>query len=348
MLWCNLHSSRSHHLLARRDYRVPLVAVAALALLAAGCSGAAFGGQAAADPEEPDITVAAVPSADLAGVYIAQDLGYFKDEGLNVTLKRITSSRQIISAQLKGQIDICAGAYPPYILAQATGEEFSILAEGSVMTRSTRVLLTPPHSPITAISQLAGKTIGLEANNTIGTLLVSAMLTDNGISAKQVRFEADPQGYPTMARQLSHGAWDAAFFGEPFATQAEEEYGEVPLTDLNSGAATGLPIDGYIATRAWASAHPDTVSAFTRAIERAQRLADTDPAAARRALAASDGLPPTVTDVMAIPDFPTGPVDAGRIQREATDMLQFGMLGRKYAAQITSGALVKAMTGSRP
>lgn len=327
-----------------RNLRVSWLAATALTLFATGCAGAGFG-HGGGDPEESDITIAAVPSVDLAGVYIAQDLGYFKAQGLHVTLKRVTSSRQIISAQLKGSIDICAGAYPPYILAQAAGARFTVLAEGSVMTRSTRVLLTPPHSDVTSVSQLAGKKIGLEANNTIGTLLVSVILTDNGISPKRVRFEADPQGYPTMARQLSHGAWDAAFFGEPFATQAEEEYGEVPLADLNAGAALGLPIDGYTATRTWATAHPNTVAAFTRAIKQAQTLADTDPAAARRALAASDALPATVTDVMAIPEFPTGPVNAGQIQREAADMLQFGMLDRKYADLVTSGALVRSMTG---
>lgn len=327
-----------------RNLRVSLITAAALTLAATGCASTAdLGAARTSDLETPNITIAAVPSADLAAVYVAKDLGFFTDQGLNVTLKPVTSSRQIIEDQLKGKVDICAGAYPPYLLKVLSGARFTILAEGSIMTRSTRVLLTSPDSRLTSVSQLKGKTIGVEANNTIGTLLVSALLADNGISRSDVTIKASPGGYATEADRISRGEFDAAFFGEPFATQAQETHGDTPLADLNAGAATGLPIDGYIATQTWARAHPNTVAAFVRAIERAQSVADTNQAEARRAMAHNDSLPATVTDVMAIPGFPTGPVNTARIQREAVDMLQFGMIDTKYTQQVTSGALVRSM-----
>lgn len=298
--------------------------------------------------EKPDITIAAVPSADLAGVYIAQDDGYFARAGLNVKIVKIAASKAIVADQLAGKIDLCAGAYTPYISAEAAGKKFAILAEGSVMTAGTRALLVPKGSRLTTLSQLVGKTVGMNATNSIGTLLVSAALQENGVNPASVHFVTDPAGFPTMARELSTGTWDAAFFGQPYLTQGQEQYGETVLYDLTQGALTDLPISGYIVTQAWLRKYPKTAAAFVRAIEAAQLEADTNPEAARQALGKSDNLPGVVTDVMAIPGFPTGPVDETRIEREALDMIQFGLLSKKYTAEVDNGSLVKAMIPQNP
>ena len=98
-----------------------------------------------------------------------------------------------------------------------------------------------------------------------------------------------------------------------------------------------------MATQAWAEKHPKTAAAFVRAIEEGQALADSDRADVEKAMAESDGLPRQVTAVMSLPDFPVGPVDVGRIQRTATAMLQFGLLGGQYTAEVQQGTLVESM-----
>jgi len=40
-----------------------------------------------------------------------------------------------------------------------------------------------------------------------------------------------------------------------------------------------FPVDGYVATTAWAQRYPKTAAAFVRAIRAGQLLADTDSAA---------------------------------------------------------------------
>lgn len=327
-----------------RNFRVMSAVFVSTVFVLAGCSTAGSPGTAA-PLEDANITIAAVPSADLASVYIAQDDGFFAQQGLHVNLVKVPSSQAIITEQLAGKIDLCAGAYTPYISAEAAGKKFRILAEGSVMTTGTRLLLVPKGSHLTSLSQLAGKTIGMNATNSIGTLLVRATLAQNNVNPDSVRLVTDPKGFTTMASTLAKGSWSAAFFGEPFATQGEEEYGESPLADLDQGATSNLPVSGYIATQAWLDANPNTAAAFVRAIQAAQLDADSNPNAARDALAESDGLPKIVTDVMAIPNFPVGGVDAARIQLEALDMIQFGMLNKKYTSVVDSGALVKDMTG---
>ncbi|HSZ38972.1 MAG TPA: ABC transporter substrate-binding protein [Trebonia sp.] len=327
-----------------RNMYAALTAITVMAVAVVGCTNSGGAGATATTVrEEPDITIAAVPSADLAGLYIAQDDGFFAREGLHVKIVKIASSKAIVADQLAGKIDLCAGAYMPYISAEAAGKKFAILAEGSVMTPGTRALLVPKGSSLSSIGRLAGQTVGMNATNSIGTLLVEAALEEAGVNPKSVHFKTDAAGFPTMAKELSEGTWDAAFFGEPYLTQGEEEYGENTLVDLDQGALTGLPISGYIVTGSWLKEHPGTAAAFAKAIEAAELAADTDPNEARAAMAESDHLPSTVTALMSIPEFPTGPVDETRIEREALDMLDFGFLPQRDSAEIRNGSLVKAM-----
>jgi len=321
--------------------------IAAIIIFLVGCSSAPGSAtmSEAAKPEQQDITVAAIPASDLAGLYVALHDGLFAQQGLRVTIKKIPSSQAVVAAQLNGQVDISAGSYVPYIAAQATGARFRILAEASTLRSDTRALVVPTHSNVKTIADLAGQKIGVNGTNSIGTLLISALLQENGISPKKVHFVTDKQGFPAMPGQLQQGAWQAAFLAEPYVTIAAEQYGAEILADLNQGATTNFPIDGYVATQAWAQHHPKTAAAFVRAIEEGQTIATSDAAAAQAAIGQADQLQPMVTGVMALPEFPVGPVNEKQIQREATVMLQFGALGQQYAAEVEQGTLVRSMVG---
>jgi len=327
-----------------RSVRLVPLAAAVSTALASGCGTVAVT-SAAQPPEEPDITVAALPAVDLAGLYVAQDQGLFARQGLHVMIRKISSSEAIIADQLKGQVDISAGSYVPYISAQTAGARFRILAEASILEPNTRELVTSADSPITTVGGLAGKKIGVNGTNSIGTLLISLLLSEHGVSPRKVTFVTDDAGFPAMPGQLQHGAWSAAFLAEPYITFAGEEYGERVLADLDQGDAVEFPIDGYVATQAWAERYPKTAAAFVRAIEQGQALADADPNAVQAAMAKYDDLAPQVTAAIALPGYPIGPVNRTRIQRVAQAMLQFGILSSRYAAEIERGALVTSLVG---
>jgi NitT/TauT family transport system substrate-binding protein len=291
---------------------------------------------------QQNITVAASPAVDLAGLYIAQDDGLFARQGLHVTIEQIPSS-QVVGAQLKGQVDISAQSYLPYIEAQAAGARFRILAEASTLTPGTRALVVRAASHITSIAGLARQKIGVNGTNSIGTLLTSAVLQENGISPEQVQFITDPKGYPAMPGQLQTGSWAAALLAEPYVTIAEQHYGDQELADMDQGATENFPMDGYVATQAWAEKNPKTAAAFVRAIQEGQAIAATRPPVVQAAIAKADDLPSLVTVVMALPGFPTGPVNAQNIERVAEVMLEFGALGKQYTAEVEDGALIRSM-----
>src|ERR1700753_3582667 len=130
-----------------------------------------------------------------------------------------------------------------------------------------------------------------------------------------------------MPADLHASHWGAALRAEPYAPIAEEQYGDQIVADTDQGATENFPMDGYVATQAWADKYPGTAAAFERAIQEGQTIANTDILAVQKAIAKYDGVPSKVTAIMGLPGFPTGPVQEQTIQRDADVMLQFGTLG---------------------
>jgi NitT/TauT family transport system substrate-binding protein len=160
-------------------------------------------------------------------------------------------------------------------------------------------------------------------------LLTASVLAEHGISPSSVHFASIP--FQEMPDELSSDAVSAAVMPEPFASGAEEAQGGVPLADLDQGATTGFPVEGYVVTRQWAARYPHTLAAFYTALEQGQRLADVSRAAAERAMVdmpAPFGVSAETAAVMALDSYPVsagppGSVDKVRLQRVVDVMRQF-------------------------
>jgi NitT/TauT family transport system substrate-binding protein len=305
-----------------------LCVAAAAALLAAGCSGS--GGSSSVGPlEKTNLTVAAVPAMDSAGLYIAQQRGYFAQEGLHVTIVPAISSADVIKKQLAGGFDITAGAYPSYILAdEQQHANLKVLVAGSTMAPSVQEIVVPPGSHITKMSQLSGQTITLNARKNIGELLVDAMLQDNAVPGTP---HYNVQPFPAMGPMLAAHKLTAAWLPEPFISEDEEKYGVEPLADANQGAAESLPIEGYVATQSWLNKYPHTAEAFKLAMEKAQAVASTNLDAVQKAMTAFAGVPKLAAAVLPSPGYPTD-TQAGPLQRVITLMVNFGLMNQGYNA----------------
>jgi NitT/TauT family transport system substrate-binding protein len=318
----------------RRRVRGTALLVTAVSLvLAAGCSAA--GGTVAdtADTagEQAALTVGVVPALDSAGFFIAYYEGLFKAQGLTITPKFVTSSETAIALQVKGEYQITGGNYVSYIQAQQKGTaNLDIFAEGSVMEAGAQDLYTMPTSPIRSLADLQGRTIAINAPDNILYLLAASVLSEHGIPPKDVHF-VTKYALPQMPAELHAGTVNAAVLPEPFASIAEESYGAVPLADLNQGATTSFPVEGYVATKQWAKQHPRTLAAFYRALEEGQQIADTNRAAVEQAmeqLPAPLGLSKETAALMSVDEYPVssgpiGTVDKVRLQRVVNVMQQF-------------------------
>jgi NitT/TauT family transport system substrate-binding protein len=303
-----------------------ITGLAALAVGCAGCSGS--GGDQGAAPEKASIVVGAVPAADTAGLYIAQQRGLFAAAGLHVTIVPIVSAETAISKQLTGGFDITLGNYVSYIEADAGQHAgLRIIAEGSVEQPGNQEIVTPPGSRIDTLAGLRGATLAVNVTNNIGTILIGSALEADGLSLSDVKLKAIP--FPGMTAALKDHQVDAAWIPEPFLSAAEQQIGAQGILDLDQGAVAGFPIVGYAVTRTWEQRYPKTAAAFLRALEEGQALADSDRADVERAVGAFLGVPPTIAAVMALPLFPEG-VDRARLQRVADAMQRFGLIKQPF------------------
>jgi NitT/TauT family transport system substrate-binding protein len=145
-----------------------------------------------------------------------------------------------------------------------------------------------------------------------------------------------------MPVELNAGAVNAAVLPEPFASAAEAKYGAVPLADLNQGATSSFPVEGYVVTKQWAQKYPHTLAAFYKALEEGQQIANTNRAAVQDAMEHLPGQLSVSGDtaaLMSLDEYPvsTGPVgtvDKVRLQRVVNVMQRF--LGLRQAFTIDS------------
>ncbi len=287
------------------------------------------------DLEKTNITVAAVPAADTAGLYVAQQQGLFAAAGLHVKIVPVVSSATAIAQQLSGGYDITSGNYVSYILADAEDHDnLRVLAEGSVMGQGSQDILTMPHSPITTVADLKHKTIGVNVPNNIGTILVGTALEENGVPLSDVHLKPIP--FPEMATALKTHEVDAAWMPEPFASADEQAIGAQKLFDTDQGATADFPVAGYVVTASWEKRYPKTAAAFKRALGQGQALADNDRADAELAMMTFAGVSGKTAAIMAIDTYPLG-VDKPRLARVIDAMQRFGLLKQPFSVNQLTG-----------
>jgi NitT/TauT family transport system substrate-binding protein len=308
----------------RLSTAVGAAAVVAVTALAAGCS-AASAGPVARPPEKTNIVVDDFPTIDSAGLYIAQMDGLFRQQGLNVTIRFAPAAQLAVSSQLGGTSDISVADYVTYIDDELSeNARLRIIAAASSLKPNELEMFAGPQSQIKSLAQLAGRTVAVTAPGDILTLLVRALLAENGVKTRSVNIQP---GFPLLnvAQELDAGLADAAPIPEPFSSEGEQAYGLQELADVDQGATRDFPIEGYAVTQAWAQKYPNTLAAFVRALKEGQEIADTDRPAVEAAIEKFLGIKPQTAAVIALPDFPLA-VNPTQLQRVVDTMVQFSLL----------------------
>jgi NitT/TauT family transport system substrate-binding protein len=299
----------------------------AVVLLGTACSAGSSTGPAAATSV---VVVGALPIADTVGFYVAVREGFFRQAGLNVSVKPVLQSTSAIPDMETGKVDIIAGAnYISYFQAEAKdpgSPPFALLAEGTTCAPNAFDILALPSSGITDPADLAGKTIAVNLPDNVQTLTIDTVLRDDAVNPASVRYVTIP--FPKMLTALKAHRVDAISVVEPFLTGAELALGAEPVLDECTGPTASFPLSGYFSTRAWAQQHPAAVRAFQQALAQGQAVADTDRGLVEKTLTSYiPGLSPAVAAVITLNQFPTS-LDPIRLQRAADLMYTGGMLRR--------------------
>ncbi len=331
--------------------------------LAAGCSSSGTSASTTAMPggpagplEQRTINVAAVPTTDSSGLYVAQYEGLFAKYGLHVNISPAISAEQSVNQLAFNQIQVLSGNYVSFIEAQINHDnhvqpanvayppgpnddqisaDLDVFAEASVMQPGFVGLFTAAGSKIKTIPELAGKTIGINAPGDVAFLLLASWEQANGIAPTPAKLlKIIP--FPDMETALLQHQIDVAFLAEPFVSIAEDSAGVTEMTNLDEGATTGFPIQGYAVTKKFARKNPNTVQAFYAALEQGQQIAATNRQVAEAATVKYGllpNLPPKtpaafanqIASILQFESYPLGAVDPTRLQRVASVMRAFNV-----------------------
>ena len=117
-----------------------------------------------------------------AGYYMAKELGYYKNAGLDVEIKELTHDTNILDVIPKKQADFAIG-HSSILINKAKGDDF--VALGAIYQESPMVLLTRADTTIRTISDLKNKKIML-TNDAKDMASIMAMLSSEGVTQKDI------------------------------------------------------------------------------------------------------------------------------------------------------------------
>ena len=305
---------------------VPVAAVAAAALALAACSsGSSQEPEPAADGGLTPVTVGVIPIVDVAPIYLGVEQGFFEEEGLDVTLELAQGGAAIVPAVASGEYQFGFSNVTSLLLAAQNDLPLKIVAPGNLTTgevgKDFAAVVAMPDSGISSAADLEGKTVAVNTLNNIGDTTVRTVVDEDGGDASKVEFVE--MGFPDMPAAVTSGQVDAAWILEPHLTRALQDGAEAVTWNF-AETDPDLLIASYFTSDQQIAEDPQTVTAFTAALEKSLTYAEEHPDETRAILDSYTEIEPEVKEAMVMPRF-TPELDESQVQLLADLGLEYGM-----------------------
>jgi NitT/TauT family transport system substrate-binding protein len=236
----------------------------------------------ASPPEKVTIAYATLPETALAQV--AQSRGYYREEGLEVTVHLHPYGKIALKDLLEGKADFATVAEAPVMFAIMKGEKISVIATvqtsalgHAILARRDRGVLTP--------ADLKGKKIGVTLGTT-SDFFLDAILSLHGIARNDVAvIDLKAEDIPAA---MEHGDVDAVSAFTPFTALTQKKLGNRVITFHNKD------IYRYhfnvVAKQDFIRNNPGKVRKMLRALVKAEAFVKENPAAAQKIVADFSGI----------------------------------------------------------
>lgn len=305
------------------------------AVLALGL-GLAAAAPALADPRVV-LAVDGVEQTRNLPALVAERLGYFKAEGLTVTLVDAPASPSPAELMKDGRADGAVAFYHHTFMSQADDQAVTVDVATLGVTPALKVMVAARlRDRVKTPADLKGLRIFTGGGNSGKTTAMNWLALKAGFGIKGYT-ALKPTTAKAMAQALRDGAADAVVAHEPDAGFYESSGAAFMLADLASPqgtrAALGevFPSTSLYMPKAYVEAHPETVQRLVRALLQAEAFIRTHDAAA-----VAEALPPQAT----------GKDRAEFLRTLASDKLMFETDGRMPPA--AADAEWRAMTALTP
>jgi NitT/TauT family transport system substrate-binding protein len=206
---------------------------------------------------------------------LAQELGFYKEEGLDVELQDHAGGAKALQSLVGGSSDVVSGFYDHTIQMAAEGREF--VAFVTMLRFPGLVLVTSPQGAgtVTKIEDLKGRVAGVTAAGSSSQMLLTYMLQRHGVGLDDVSITPIGSAATAIAA-IEHAKVDAAMVADPaFTLIVTRNPGVRVLADLRTAAgvkeafgADTYPSSVLYSKSDWIRANRETTSKLAHAILR--------------------------------------------------------------------------------
>ncbi|AEQ52151.1 NitT/TauT family transport system substrate-binding protein [Pelagibacterium halotolerans] len=170
-------------------------------LLALLTAGAAFGQDLT---PFNGVTAQGGPTAQMFPIFMAQEMGYYEEEGLDVTLNYSKGSSDAARQLAAGNVDW--GIFSSAATMQTVQRGFPLKAIMQVYYPDTFDIVVPEESEVQTMADMAGLTIGLSDLAGGEVPMTRASIVSSGLAeGSDVRLVVAGEGDPTTVRSFEEG-----------------------------------------------------------------------------------------------------------------------------------------------
>jgi len=174
---------------------------------------------------------------------LTQQLGYFKQEGLDVTLIDEASGQSAEDEVLAGQVDAGSGSYNHTIELQAAGKNMECVVQLDIAPGEAEMVSSNEAGQIHSMSDLKGKNLGVTELGSGTHTLSIALLHQVGVAQDQVHFVPVGAG-DTFIAAMQQGKIDAGMTTEPTISRLVTSGVGKVLVDLRTPQSTQAALGG--------------------------------------------------------------------------------------------------------
>lgn len=271
-----------------------LLVLAVLLVLFAGCSNEKKADSHSGAGETHELRLGLMPDVDSIPFIIAREKGYFKEEGLSVTLEQFKSAMERDSALQTGKLDGVISDMLAEAFAKAGGFDTVITS----LTTGSYKLVVNKNEPTQAVQDLKNKSVAI-SKNTIIDYVTDKIVTAGGLAAEDIQKLVIPQ-IPARLEMLKNGKVAAATLPEPMATIAVKHGAKV----VQSSEQLALNPGVLIFTTQAVNEKEAEIRAMYRAYRKAIDYLATEPVENYiDVLIAQGGFPDDVKGALVLPEY---------------------------------------------
>lgn len=202
-----------------------------------------------------------------APMYVAIEEGYFAEEGIDLTLVTGFGADKTMTAVLTGEADIGFMGSESTVYTYAGGTEDYVVNFAQLTQRAGNFLVSREPMDDFSWDMLKGKTVLGGRAGGMPQMVFEYILEKNNI---------DPATELTIDQSIDFGSTAAAFSGgqgeftvefEPHATMLEQKGDGYVVASLGEDSGY-VPYTSFSAKKSFLENNPDTVQAFTNALQR--------------------------------------------------------------------------------